>query len=76
MRGHAASFGDFRCAHCNAIVSSAHMLSGVNNRNHCPYCLVVLPSGSVRRGRPPIRMQGADETHRADHEEEQEQVPA
>jgi hypothetical protein len=39
MRTRAASFGDFRCAHCHGIVSSAHMLSGVNNRNHCPYCL-------------------------------------
>jgi predicted RNA-binding Zn-ribbon protein involved in translation (DUF1610 family) len=33
------SFGDFRCIHCGAYVSSLHMLSGVNNRNHCPYCL-------------------------------------
>jgi RNHCP domain len=32
-------FGDFRCAHCSHIVSSAHWLSGVNNRNHCLYCL-------------------------------------
>ncbi|HSL28651.1 MAG TPA: RNHCP domain-containing protein [Anaerolineales bacterium] len=39
MRARAASFGDFRCAHCHANVSSAHLLSGVNNRNHCPYCL-------------------------------------
>jgi hypothetical protein len=39
MRTLAASFGDFRCAHCHVIVSSAHLLSGVNNRNHCPYCL-------------------------------------
>lgn len=39
MRAHLATFGDFRCAHCRAIVSSAHLLSGVNNRNHCPYCL-------------------------------------
>jgi hypothetical protein len=39
MRTRAASFGDFRCAHCHVIVSSTHMLSGVNNRNHCPYCL-------------------------------------
>ena len=30
---------DFKCAHCHYIVSSAHLLSGVNNRNHCPYCL-------------------------------------
>ena len=39
MRARAPSFGDFRCAHCHVIVSSAHQLSGVNNRNHCPYCL-------------------------------------
>ncbi|MGB8980290.1 MAG: RNHCP domain-containing protein [Anaerolineales bacterium] len=39
MRARADSFGDFRCAHCHALVSSAHLLSGVNNRNHCPYCL-------------------------------------
>jgi hypothetical protein len=39
MRTRAASFGDFRCAYCHVIVSSAHLLSGVNNRNHCPYCL-------------------------------------
>ena len=34
-----ASFGDFRCSNCGALVSSMHMLSAVNNRNHCPYCL-------------------------------------
>lgn len=39
MRTRLASFGDFRCAHCHVIVSSAHLISGVNNRNHCPYCL-------------------------------------
>jgi hypothetical protein len=39
MRNRSASFGDFRCAHCHALVSCAHLLSGVNNRNHCPYCL-------------------------------------
>jgi hypothetical protein len=39
MRTRLATFGDFRCAHCHALVSSAHLLSGVNNRNHCPYCL-------------------------------------
>ena len=39
MRNHSSSFGDFRCAHCRSLVSAAHMLSGVNNRNHCPYCL-------------------------------------
>ncbi len=39
MRTRLASFGDFRCAHCHVMISSAHLLSGVNNRNHCPYCL-------------------------------------
>jgi len=39
MRIRSSTFGDFRCAHCHALVSSAHLLSGVNNRNHCPYCL-------------------------------------
>ncbi len=34
-----ATFGDFRCAHCGGLVSSAHFVSGVHNRNHCPYCL-------------------------------------
>ena len=39
MKYHLSSFGDFRCAHCHVLVSSAQLLSGVNNRNHCPYCL-------------------------------------
>jgi hypothetical protein len=39
MKYHASSFGDFQCGHCGNHVSVAHMLSGVNNRNHCPYCL-------------------------------------
>lgn len=39
MRTLASSFGDFKCAHCHGFVSSGHILSGVNNRNHCPYCL-------------------------------------
>jgi hypothetical protein len=33
------TFGDFRCANCGHFVSAAHWLSGVHNRNHCPYCL-------------------------------------
>lgn len=32
-------FGDFICSHCRNYVSSDIFLSGVNNRNHCPYCL-------------------------------------
>jgi hypothetical protein len=39
MKYSASSFGDFKCLHCHTIVSSAQFLSGVNNRNHCPYCL-------------------------------------
>jgi RNHCP domain len=39
MRARLASFGDFKCSHCHVLVSSAHLISGVNNRNHCPYCL-------------------------------------
>lgn len=39
MRNQVSSFGDFRCAHCGYLVSAAPVLSGVNNRNHCPYCL-------------------------------------
>lgn len=38
-RAATSTFGDFKCAHCHVFVSSAHILSGVNNRNHCPYCL-------------------------------------
>jgi hypothetical protein len=33
------TFGDFTCGNCGSFVTSMHMLSGVNNRNHCPYCL-------------------------------------
>ena len=39
MKYHASSFTDFRCGYCGNFVSAAHMFSGVNNRNHCPYCL-------------------------------------
>ena len=30
---------EFFCLRCGVIVSGAHELSGVRNRNHCPYCL-------------------------------------
>ncbi len=30
---------DFICLHCHAYVSADRRLSGVHNRNHCPYCL-------------------------------------
>ncbi|MBN2085340.1 MAG: RNHCP domain-containing protein [Anaerolineales bacterium] len=31
--------GEFFCLRCGVIVSGAFELSGVRNRNHCPYCL-------------------------------------
>jgi hypothetical protein len=31
--------GGFRCLHCGAFVSADAAFSGVQNRNHCPYCL-------------------------------------
>jgi predicted RNA-binding Zn-ribbon protein involved in translation (DUF1610 family) len=31
--------GDFVCGHCGTFVSVNVALSGVGNRNHCPYCL-------------------------------------
>jgi len=39
MKYHRFSIGDFRCGHCGCPVSASHVLSNVNNRNHCPYCL-------------------------------------
>lgn len=30
---------DFTCVHCRNYVSARQMLAGVQNRNHCPYCL-------------------------------------
>jgi hypothetical protein len=39
MKPPRSTFGDFRCAHCGGLVSSLSLLSGVHNRNHCPYCL-------------------------------------
>ncbi len=32
-------FGDFDCCHCGRRVSADRLFSGVNHRNHCPYCL-------------------------------------
>ena len=31
--------GGFRCSHCGAYVPTSSVISGVVNRNHCPYCL-------------------------------------
>src|SRR5512141_10251 len=33
------TFGDFVCMNCHNFVSAEAALSGVQNRNHCPYCL-------------------------------------
>jgi DNA-directed RNA polymerase subunit RPC12/RpoP len=33
------TFGDFVCMSCHNFVSAEAALSGVHNRNHCPYCL-------------------------------------
>ena len=33
------TFGDFICKQCGSFVSAAALLAGVQNRNHCPYCL-------------------------------------
>ncbi len=33
------TFGDFVCIACHNFVSAEAALSGVHNRNHCPYCL-------------------------------------
>jgi hypothetical protein len=33
------TFGDFTCMNCHSFVHADAVLSGVRNRNHCPYCL-------------------------------------
>jgi hypothetical protein len=33
------TFGDFKCIHCQTLVTADPDQSGVLNRNHCPYCL-------------------------------------
>lgn len=33
------TFGDFTCMNCHGFVCADAALSGVHNRNHCPYCL-------------------------------------
>lgn len=30
---------NFQCSHCQSFVSTNPMIAGVQNRNHCPYCL-------------------------------------
>lgn len=31
--------GGFKCRHCHAYVCADYLISGVQKRNHCPYCL-------------------------------------
>jgi DNA-directed RNA polymerase subunit RPC12/RpoP len=39
-RSHVSNRTDaFKCTNCGAMVSLNREVSGVNNRNHCPYCL-------------------------------------
>ncbi len=38
-RSYKASFGEFHCLACHGLVTNHPWLSGVQNRNHCPYCL-------------------------------------
>src|SRR4051812_18681874 len=35
----ASSDQSFKCAHCGFVVPCTTIVSGVQNRNHCPYCL-------------------------------------
>ena len=39
LTGPRNTFGDFVCLVCHNFVSAEAALSGVHNRNHCPYCL-------------------------------------
>ena len=39
MRTYPIINAEFLCANCLNHVSTAKLFSGVNNRNHCPYCL-------------------------------------
>jgi hypothetical protein len=36
---HFSHNSDFICVHCQNLVSAGYVVAGVNNRNHCPYCL-------------------------------------
>lgn len=38
-RGRQRDRQDFTCKHCLRLVSTHSLFSGVQNRNHCPYCL-------------------------------------
>ncbi len=39
VREREQQFGDFKCLHCALHVAADPLQAGVNNRNHCPYCL-------------------------------------
>lgn len=45
-----AQEASFRCAHCHYQVSASHLLAGVQNRNHCPYCLWSRHVDSLKAG--------------------------
>lgn len=32
-------YESFQCSHCHSHVSTSPLVAGVQNRNHCPYCL-------------------------------------
>ncbi len=49
-RGPRNAFGDFVCMVCHNFVSAKVALSGVNNRNHCPYCLSSRHVGLFKAG--------------------------
>ncbi|MGE5224902.1 MAG: RNHCP domain-containing protein [Omnitrophica WOR_2 bacterium] len=40
----------FRCAHCHLFVSTQSVVSGVQNRNHCPFCLWSLHVDTAKAG--------------------------
>jgi hypothetical protein len=39
LRVHDPRESEFRCVHCKRYIPTAREASGVNNRNHCPWCL-------------------------------------
>jgi hypothetical protein len=42
--------GGFKCVSCKNWVSASRESSGVNNRNHCPFCLVSLHVDQTKAG--------------------------
>lgn len=52
---------DFRCRHCKRPVSASPAVSGVQHRNHCPYCLYSLHVDQVKAGDRDAPCEGAME---------------